>query len=185
MGHEVPHQYLALSRDIPQLRCKGNRIPGGLHPFVGHSFLQVCGDLALLKWPDKDAMWAAGARSCVTKGEAAPWATTGRRGMWPAPYQPSVGRSCNGTRWVYWRAMEVPRADQANSAVASVLPVYNFARAGRGRSYPRNAPRGPDPRIATRQASSSPRLLKERAWGPEWAEGKIDGGLDKWRRPIK
>jgi hypothetical protein len=44
---------------------------------------------------------------------------------------------------------------------------------------------GPDPRIATRQASSSPRLLKERAWGPEWAEGKIDGGLDKWRRPIK
>jgi hypothetical protein len=36
-----------------------------------------------------------------------------------------------------------------------------------------------------RTRASSPRLLKERAWGPEWAEGKIDGGLDKWRRPIK
>jgi hypothetical protein len=35
----VPHQYLALSRDVPQLRCKGNWIPGELHPFVGHSSL--------------------------------------------------------------------------------------------------------------------------------------------------
>jgi hypothetical protein len=28
-----------LSRDVPQLRCKRNRIPGELHPFVGHSSL--------------------------------------------------------------------------------------------------------------------------------------------------
>src|ERR1700722_10447217 len=39
MSHEVPHQCLALSRDVAQLRSKGNRIPDGLRPLAGHSFL--------------------------------------------------------------------------------------------------------------------------------------------------
>src|SRR6476469_5295523 len=37
MRHEAPHQSLALFRDIPQLRRKDERIPRGLHPFVGHT----------------------------------------------------------------------------------------------------------------------------------------------------
>ena len=37
MRHEALHQCLALFRDFLQLRRKDERIPRGLHPFVGHT----------------------------------------------------------------------------------------------------------------------------------------------------
>jgi hypothetical protein len=149
MRHEVPHQYLALSRDVPQLRGEGNRIPGGLRPFVGHSSLLLLTGLTRAV--------SVTSKKTNTSPDAV------RDGESRFPSRANLGRLTNvntivekatnkGRSTVVAPQLNVVRCETLLSCLR-----YNFAqcrKGANGAAVPM-LQGGPDAHVATRQTSSS------------------------------